>query len=78
MENIFAEGGEKVWMMMLMKMMMIMMMMMNCYRGIVDRRKAVSLISSWDQCQRSSPSCVSDTLPEGFEPAQNLSTGLVE
>ena len=40
--------------------------------GMVDRRKAFSLISSRDHCQRSSPSRA------GFEPAQNLSSGLVE
>ena len=28
-----------------------MMMMMNCFCGIVDRRKAFSLISSRDHCQ---------------------------
>ena len=37
------------------------MMMMNCYCGMVDRRKAFSLISSRDHCQRSSPSRISDT-----------------
>ena len=55
----------------------LMMMMMNCYCGMVDRRKA-SLISSRDHCQRSSPSRVSDTPWAGFEPAQNLSSGFVE
>ena len=42
--------------------MMMMMMMMNCFCGMVDRRKAFSLISSWDHCQRSSPLQISDTL----------------
>ena len=37
------------------------MMMMNCFRGMVDRQKAFSLISSRDHCQRSSPSRISDT-----------------
>ena len=46
------------------------MMMMNCFCGMVDRRK--------DHCQRSSPSRISDTPWAGFEPAQNLSSGLVE
>ena len=55
-----------------------MMMMMNCFCGMVDRRKAFSLISSRDHCQRSSPSRISDTPWAGFEPAQNLSSGLVE
>ena len=53
-------------------------LMMNCFCGMVDRRKAFSLISSWDHCQRSSPSWISDTLRAGFEPGQNLSSGLVE
>ena len=40
--------------------------------------KAFSLIFSRDHCQRSSPSRISDTPRAGFEPAQNLSSGLVE
>ena len=56
----------------------LMMKMMNCFCGMVDRRKAFSLISSWDHCQRSSPSRISDTPRAGFEPAQNLSSGFVE
>ena len=44
---------------------------------IIDGLKALSLISSRDHCQRSSPSQVSDTLQAGFEPAQNLSPGFV-
>ena len=52
--------------------------LLNCYCGMVDRQKAFSLISSWDHCQRSSPSRISDRLRAGFEPAQNLSSGLVE
>ena len=55
-----------------------MMMMMNCFCGMIDRRKASSLISSRDHCQRSSPSRISDTPRAGFEPAQNLGSGLVE
>ena len=57
---------------------MMMMMMMNCFCGMVDRRKAISLISSQNHCQRSSLSRISDTLRAGFEPAQSLSLGLVE
>ena len=53
-------------------------MMMNSYCGMVDRRKAFSLISSRDHCQRSSPSWISDTPRAGFELAQNLSSGFVE
>ena len=59
-------------------MIMMMMMMINCFSGMFDQRKAFSLISRWDHCQRSSPSRISDTLQAGFEPAQNLSSGLVE
>ena len=53
-------------------------MMMNCFCGMVDRRKAFSSISSRDHCQRSSPAQISHMLRAGFEPAQNLSSGLVE
>ena len=51
---------------------------MNCFCGMVDRRKAFNLISSRDHCQRSSPSQIFDTPRAGFEPAQNLSSGLIE
>ena len=44
---------------------------------LTDKRR-FSLISSRDHCQRSSPSWISDTPRAGFEPAQNLSSGLVE
>ena len=54
------------------------MMMMNCFCGMIDRRKAFSLISSRDHCERSSQSRISDTLQAGFETAQNLSSGFVE
>ena len=53
-------------------------MMMNCFCGMVDRRKAFSLISRWDHCQRSSPLRIFDTPRAGFHPVQNLSSGLVE
>ena len=56
----------------------MMMMIMNCFCGMVDRRKAFSLISSRDHCQRSSPSRIFDTPRAGFEPVQNLSSALVE
>ena len=49
--------------------LLMMMMMMNCFCGMVDWRKAFSLISSWDHCQRSSPSRISDSPQAGFEPA---------
>ena len=58
--------------------MMMTMMMMNCFCGMVDRRKAFSIISSRGRRQRSSPPRISDMLRAGFEPAQNLSSGLVE
>ena len=60
----------------LMMMMMMMMMMMNCFCNMVDQRKVFSSISSWDHCQRSSPSPISGTHRAGFEPAQNLSLSL--
>ena len=50
------------------------LMMMDCFCGMVDGRKAFSLISSRDHCQRSSPSRISDTPRAGFEPAHNLSS----
>ena len=56
----------------------MMMMMMNCFCGMVNRRKALSLIYSWDHCRRSSPLRISDTPRAGFEPAQNLSSRLAE
>ena len=46
--------------------------------GMVDRRKKFSLISSPDQCQMSSPSQVSDMPRAELEPAQNLSSRIVE
>ena len=51
---------------------------MNCFCVMVDQRKAISLISSGDRCQRSSPLQISDMLQAGFEPVQNLSSGLNE
>ena len=46
--------------------------------GMVDQRKAFSLISSWDHCQRSSPSRISNSPRAGFEPVQKLSSSLDE
>ena len=60
-----VERSSSVMMMMMMMMTMI-MMMVNCFCGMVVRRKAFSLISSWDDCQRSSPLRISDTLRAGF------------
>ena len=56
----------------------MMLMTMNYFCGMADRRKAFSLISSQNHCQRFSPSQISDTPLAGFEPAQNLSSGFVE
>ena len=50
----------------------------NLFCGMVDRLKVFSYISSRDHCQRSLPLRISDTPRAGFEPAQNLSLGLVE
>ena len=56
----------------------MMVMMMNCFCDMVDQRKAFSLISSRDHCQRSSPSRISGMPRAVSEPAQSLSSGLVE
>ena len=50
-------------------MIMMMMMIMNCFRGMVNQRKAVSLTPA---------GITGTTLLAGFEPAQNLSLGFVE
>ena len=52
--------------------------MMNCFLGMVDLRKALSFISSWDHCQRFSTSQISDKPRAGFEAAQNMSSDFVE
>ena len=52
--------------------------MMNCFCGMLERRKVFNLISSRDYCQRSSPSPIFNTPRVGLEPAQNLSSDLVE
>ena len=49
---------------------LMMMKMMNCFCDMVHQRKAFSLISSQDYCQRSSPSWISDVPWAGFKPAQ--------
>ena len=50
----------------------------DCFCEMVDRRKAFSLISSRDHYKRSSPSRISKPLRAGYEPSQNLSSGLIE
>ena len=47
--------------------MMMMMMMMNCFLWNGWPRKALSLISSWDHCQRLSPSPISSMLEAGLD-----------
>ena len=64
-----------IWSMM---MMMIMMMMINCFCGMIDRQKALSLIFSRDHSQKSSLWRISDTPWRRFEFAQNLSWSFVE
>ena len=54
------------------------MMIINCFCGMVDWRKAFSLISSREHCRRPLPSRIFNTPRAGFEPAQNLSSGLIE
>ena len=61
-----------------MMMMMRIMMMMNCFCGLVDRRKTFNLISSRDHFQRPSPSRIFDTPGARYEPAKNQSSGFVE
>ena len=74
----FRKNNFKTAALILRMLMRIMMMMMNCFYGMVDRWKVFSLISRQDHCQRSSPSQISDTRRAGFEPAQNLSSSLIE
>ena len=45
---------------------------------MVDPRKRFGHFSSGDHCQRTSPSRISNRPREGFEPVQNLSSGVVE
>ena len=53
-------------------------MMRICLCGMVDRRKTLNLISSWDHCRRFPPSQILDKPTAGLERAQNLSSGFVE
>ena len=54
------------------------MMMMNCFWVMVDRRKAISLISSQHNCQRFSASLIFHTPQLEYEPVQNLGPEFVE
>ena len=53
-------------------LILVMIMMMNCFCGMVDRRKAFSPISSRSHCQRSSPSRISDTPRAGSGTDSNI------
>ena len=55
------------------RFVIMIMKMMNCFCGMVDRRKVYSLISSRDHCQRSSPSGISVAPRAGSEPEFKLS-----
>ena len=54
-------------------MVMIVMIIMHCFCGMVDQRIALILIFNRDLCPRFSLSQISDTLPAGLEPTQNMS-----
>ena len=58
--------------------MILRMMIMNCFCGMVDWRKAFSLTSNRNLCQRSSSSRISDLPQAEFEPTQNPSSGFDE
>ena len=51
------------------------MIMMNCFCDIFDQQKVFSLMSSRNQCQRSSPLWISGMLQVVFKPVPNLSLG---
>ena len=59
-------------------MMMMLMTMMIFFCGMVDRRKAFSLISSQPHCQRSSPWRIYHMSSAGSKHAQNLSWSFVK
>lgn len=60
------------------KAIMMMMMMIKCFCGMAYRRKALSIISRQNHCQRFSPSLIADTPQVGVEPAQKLNSGFFE
>ena len=53
------------------------MMMMNCFCGMTDWQGHLALFPA-GTIVRSTPLRISNMLQVGFEPAQNLSSGLVE
>ena len=57
---------------------LVYMMMANCFCGIVVQQKTLSFISTWDLCQRSSSSQVSNMPRVRFASAHNLSSGFVK
>ena len=56
----------------------MMMKTINCFCGMVDQRKAFSLISRKDHCQRFSSLQISDIHQAEFVSVRNLNSGLVE
>ena len=52
--------------------------MMNCFYGMIDQWKALSLISSRYQCQSLSPSQVYNMPLAGIELVQDLSLGFTK
>ena len=55
-------------------MMIKMMMMKNCFCNMIDQQNAFMPISSWDHCQRFSPSQIFHMLQAGFKPVQKLTS----
>ena len=53
-------------------------MMMTCFCGGVERRQALSLISSHDHCQKFPPWQTFDTSRKEFESVHSLVSSLVE
>ena len=51
---------------------------MNCFCGLVDQRKALTLISSWNNCGGVSLSQTSDMPQAGFESLPTLSSDFVK
>ena len=49
--------------------------LINYFCGMVDQRKALSLISTQDHSQRFPPSQISNMPQVEFEPVQNLNSG---
>ena len=56
----------------------MMMIMMNCFSGMVDRRKLISIIFSRNLYQRFSPSKISDVPGAGFKSLPKIKSNFVE